>query len=230
MCLLAYWPVLVDVGSTRSTVCICCNWNFCFPTDICSAGVWLLLSNLEDPELQRLAAGLPAIVLSSRANRTTRKYLGAFQRWKRWADARQGVPGFPVQETHLALYLTHLSESTGSKAAIEEALHALVWMHRVASLPPVEGLSLVQETAQGLRRLLAKPKKRKEPITAEMLKLMVESVGLLSLTPSLTEVRLLAVCLLAFAGDELIKLHCKDIVFNDEGMVVKQDRPVEGRC
>ena len=82
----------------------------------------------------------------------------------------------------------------------------------------------MQETAQGLRQLLAKPKKRKEPITAKMLKSMVESVGL---TPSLSEVRLLAVCLLAFAGfmrcDELVKLQCKDIVFNDEGMVVHND-------
>ena len=179
------------------------------------------MSNLEDPELRRLAAGLPAIVLRSRADGTTRKYLGAYQRWKRWADARQGVPGFPVQEIHLALYLTHLSESTGSKAAVDEALHALAWMHRVAGLPPVGESPLVQETAQGLRRLLAKPKQRKEPITPEMLKLMVESVGL---TPSLTEVRLLAVCLLAFAGfmrcDELVKLQCKDIVFSEEGMVV----------
>ena len=45
---------------------------------------------------------------------------------------------------------------------------------------------------------------------AEMLTLMVESV--------LTEVRLLAVCLLAFPGfmccDELVKLVCKDTVFN----------------
>ena len=82
--------------------------------------------------------------------------------------------------------------------------------------------------------MLAKPKKCKEPITAAMLKLMVESVGL---TPSLTEVRLLAVCLLAFTGfmhcDEVVKLQCKDIVFNDEGMVVnicssKKDQLREG--
>ena len=128
---------------------------------------------------------------------------------------------FPCTRDPLSTVLTHLSESTGSKAAIEEALHALAWMHRVAGLPSVGESPLVQETAQGLRRLLAKPNKRKEPITAEMLKSMVESVGL---TPSLTEVRLLAVCLLAFAGfmrcDELVKLRCKDIVYNDEGMVV----------
>ena len=28
---------------------------------------------------------------------TTKKYLGAYQRWRTWADARQGVPSFPVQ-------------------------------------------------------------------------------------------------------------------------------------
>ena len=30
-------------------------------------------------------------------------YLGAFKRWKLWAEARQGVPVFPVHEIHLAL-------------------------------------------------------------------------------------------------------------------------------
>ena len=79
----------------------------------------------------------------------------------------------------------------------------------MAGLPPVEESPLVQETAQDLRRLLAaKPKKHKEPITAEIVKSMVESVGL---TPSLTEIRLLAVCLLAFAGfmhyDKLVELQ-----------------------
>ncbi|KAL5506358.1 hypothetical protein EMCRGX_G007980 [Ephydatia muelleri] len=72
-----------------------------------------LLGNLEDPELMRLAQTLPATVLRSRADSTTKKYLGAFQRWKIWADARQGVPSFPVPELHLVLYMQHLSESTG---------------------------------------------------------------------------------------------------------------------
>ena len=39
-----------------------------------------------------------------------------------------------------------------------------------------------------------------------------------------SEVRLLAVCLVAFAGflrcDELIKLKCRDVTFNDQGMVI----------
>ena len=84
------------------------------------------------------------------------------------------------------------------------------------------GLPLVQTTLEGLKRTLARPKVRKEPIMADMLKAMVEVAGP---DPSLTEIRLLAVCLLAFAGfmrcDELVKLKCDDITFNSESMVVR---------
>ena len=120
------------------------------------------------------------------------------------------------------LYMQHLSESTESKAAVEEAVHALSWLHGLAGLQPLGGSPLVKATLEGLRRILAKPKVRKEPVTADMLKAMVEAAGP---APSLTEVRLLAVCLVAFAGfmrcDELIKLKCEDITFNTESMVIR---------
>ena len=48
--------------------------------DVMGAGVWPLLKDLEDPELRRLAQSLPATVLRSRADSTTKKYLGAYQR------------------------------------------------------------------------------------------------------------------------------------------------------
>ena len=108
-----------------------------------------------------------------------------------------------------------------SKAAVEEAVHALSWLHEVAGLESVGSMAIVQAILSGLRRVLAKPKTRKEPITADMLKAMVESVGS---DPSLTEVRLLAMCLIEFAGflrcDELIMLKCSDITTNSESMVI----------
>ena len=107
------------------------------------------------------------------ADSTTKKYLGAFQRWKTWAEARRGVPSFPVQDIHLVLYLQHLSESIQSKSAVEEAVHAVSWLHQMAGLPSIAGSPIVQATLGGLRRELAKPKKRKEPVTAEMLLAMV---------------------------------------------------------
>ena len=101
-------------------------------------------------------------------------------------------------------------------------MHALSWLHRLARLQPLGGLPSDKATLEGLRRILAKPKVRKETVTAEMLKAMVEAAGA---APSLTEVRLLAMCLVAFAGfmrcDELIRLECEDITFNAESMVIR---------
>ena len=186
--------------------------------DVMGAGVWPLLKDLEVPELRRLAQSLPATVPRSRADSTTKKYLGAYQRWKTWAEARceVPVPAFPVKDIHLALYLKHLSESVQSRAAVEEAVHALSWLHEVAGLESVGMSPIVQATLAGLRCMLARPKSRKEPVTADMLKDMVEAAGM--------DVRLLAMCLVAFAGflrcDELIKLRYSDIVFNTESMVI----------
>ena len=71
--------------------------------------------------------------------------------------------------------------------------------------------------------MLAKPTVRKAPVMANIhvLKAMVEATGP---EPPLSDVRLLAVGLEAFAGflhcNELIKLKCSDITFNAEGTVI----------
>ena len=53
----------------------------------------------------------------------------------------------------------------------------------------------VRIVLDGLQRRLAKPKVRKEPVTTDMMSTLVKSLGDV---PSLTDVRLVAACLLAF--------------------------------
>ena len=65
---------------------------------------------------------------------------------------------FPVQDIHFVLYLQHLSESIQSKSAVEEAVHAVSWLHQMADLSSIVGSSIVLATLGGLRRELAKPK------------------------------------------------------------------------
>jgi len=101
---------------------------------IAAHGVWPVLDGLQDPELQRLASHLPDTVLWSRDNSTTKKYLGAFRRWSLWAT-QHNINVFPVISSHLALYLQHVAESTKSKAAAEEAVNALAWLHNAAGIP-----------------------------------------------------------------------------------------------
>ena len=102
---------------------------------------------------------------------------------------RQGVPSFPVQELHLLLYIQPLSESTESKAAVEEAVHALSWLHGLAGLQPLVGPSLVLKVY--LRRFKAHFGQARRNL---------EAAGS---APSLTEVRLLA-----FAGF----MHCDELI------------------
>ena len=140
-------------------------------------GVWRTLAELEDPELKELAASLPRTVLQSRADNTTKKYARAFQRWKEWAEPRREVTVYPVQEVHFALYLQHLGDATKSRAAVDEAVNAINWAHRLSGLPLVSKSPFVEAVQAGLQRVLAKPKTRKEPVTADMLRSLVDSLS-----------------------------------------------------
>lgn len=186
-----------------------------------TSGVWAEMSTLADPELRRLAKSLPDTVLGSRADSTVAKYGCAFQRWKAWAERRSSVAVFPVGEVHFALYLQHLSESTGSVSAVQEAVNSISWVNQLAGHGSIAGSPLVSATLAGLKRALAKPKVKKEPVTVEMLSALVHS---LSVPPSLSELRLAASCLLAFAAflryDELAKLRCCDVAFSESSMSI----------
>ena len=58
---------------------------YCRIPDVDDEGVWPLIKDLEDPDLVRLAERLPTTLLHSRAYSTTKKYTGAYRRWKAWA-------------------------------------------------------------------------------------------------------------------------------------------------
>ena len=171
--------------------------------------------------MKRLAESLPNTVLHSRADGTTKKYLYAFQRWKQWALPRREVAVFPVGEVPFALYLQHLGETVKSKSAVEEAVNAVSWVHQLSGLPAVTESPFVRATLSGLQRRLAKPKVKKEPVTADMLLALVESLGQ---SPSLSDVRLATSALLSFAAflryDEVAALRCCDIKFSDDSMAV----------
>ena len=173
-------------------------------------GPWETLRERQDPELRRLASLLPDTVLGSWASSTTTKYMYVFQRW---AESRQEVSVHPVQEVHCALYL---GETVGSKSAVEEAVNAVGWVHQLSGLPPIAESLFVRAALEGLQRKLAKPKVRKEPITAGMLMTWVEEG--LGPNPLLADVRLVATALLAFSAflcyDELAKFRCSDILYN----------------
>ena len=179
-------------------------------------GPWSLLRELDDPDLRRLADALPDTVLKSRADSTVKKYLGAFKRWRQWAMEHK-LQEFPVAAHHVVLYLQHIAQTSGSKAAMEEATYSLAWAHGVAGIPSPTDSPFVKTTVEGLRRVLSKPTQKKEPITADILKAMVQDATDHS---TLSNVRLTTACLLAFAGflwfNELVNIRPCDLSFSDD--------------
>lgn len=80
----------------------------------------------------------------------------------------------PAAKQHVALYLQHIAETSSSRAATEEVVYILAWAHDVTGIASSTIRILVEKTLQGIRRLLAKPVQKKELITIEMLKAMVD--------------------------------------------------------
>ena len=150
-------------------------------------------------------------MLNSKAKSTTRKYLGTFRRWKSWAS-NHSLKALPAAEQHVAFYLQHVAETSSSRAVVEEAVYALAWAHDLAGVASLTTGILVQTTLQGLRRMLAKPVRKKEPVTIKMLTAMVDD---LNKNETLVNLRLTAACLLAFAGflhfNELVNIRCCDV-------------------
>ena len=82
---------------------------------------------------------------------------------------------------------------------------------------PISHSPIIKATLAGLKRELAKPKQKKEPVTVEML---IRMAGAATIPVTLSDSRIIAMSVLAFTGflrfDELAKLRCCDLSFHDD--------------
>ena len=185
-------------------------------------GIWQEILHLQDQDLKELAESLPAVVMSSRAPATVKKYAGAFLRWKKWAVNRQGVKPIPAKPIFVALYLNFLQRKATTSAPIEEAVSALSWAHQMAVVEDPTSHPLVKQVLAGSKRILACRSRKKEPITPEILSNLVEKFA--QPGASLAEVRTVAICLLGFAGffrySEMANLKEADVSIFPEHMEI----------
>lgn len=216
MCFYYYYFFFNACINTLNHVHLSCH------IDMKGGHIWSQVHSFQNPDLQVLAGSLLDTVLNSRATSTSTKYLYAIRRWRLWAQSQPEITEFPIKDLHMALYLQHLASIQGSLSAVEEAYNALSWLHRVACQDPFTNSPILQSTLDGLRRQLAAPRRKKEPVTIEMLQKLAGDIGRF---PSLAQSRLLTICLLSFAGflryDEITKLRCCDVSFQDGHLQLK---------
>lgn len=199
----------------------CTHICFIF-VDVFKSGIWSTFNTIRDPELVRLAKHLPATVLQSRQEGTVRVYNSAFQRWKRWADQYEEVTHLPADPRYISLYLLSLYQTARTHNPITSALYAISWAHKMAGLSDPTTSRLPQMVREASLRTLGQGHNSKEPLTVEMLKLLIDKH--LINPDNLLNARLNAMCCLAFVAfmrfDELSKLKRSDIVFHETYMAV----------
>ena len=161
-------------------------------------GIWgfLNLGSVKDPELQRLAASLPKVLLDKWADSTCKSYMSSFLRFQAWTNQFEEVVPLPVSPGHLCLYLVSLGQSGASTSVINSAMAGVGWAHRLAGFTSPTTNDTVKLTADGLKRKLSKPRNAASPITPDHLFKMVASSNI----EDVAELRVLAIILLAFAG------------------------------
>ena len=108
-----------------------------------------------------------------------------------------------------------MTQTAKTSAPIVEAVNALSWVNQIATVEDTTSHPLVIiQVLAGIKRKLACPMVKKEPITPEILSTLVSKFG--QPDASLSDIRTLCACLLGFAGffrfDELAKLCELDIV------------------
>ena len=55
------------------------------------------------------------------------------------------------------------AQISGSKAVVEEAVYTLAWVHSIAGIPSTTDNLFIKTTVEGLRRILLRPRRRRNP-------------------------------------------------------------------
>jgi len=185
---------------------------------MCS-GIWRKAETIKSPELRDLASTLPTIIYSGLAEKTSDKYLSGWNKWLHWCSVNQEVVPRPAEPFFVALYLNHVLFTKGTVGSLITAFYGIRWGHHVVGLNSPTNNPLVKLAFEGCQHLCPRESCKKEPISCETIKELVDIFNRND-KRNLLEFRTLIVCLLGFSGffriQELLSVKLKEIEINNE--------------
>ena len=156
-----------------------------------------VMTKEQDVELTTLFRTLPMLVECGRAKSTVTKYKAGWQGWLTWG-AQKRFPTRPANHYYVALYLTHLFLLKNKKGPITSAMYGIRWGHHIVGLSSPTDNPLVQLTYEGCIRSCAQKRQKKEPISIDIIKRLVDRFY--RPDTGLMDYRFLILSLLSFAG------------------------------
>ena len=164
-------------------------------------GVWKVAPHIHDPEIRTLACTLPRMLAAALAPTTNEKYSRGWADWVSWAEPKDEVTVLPADPFYVAIFLNHIMQSKGTTGAIRTAVYGINFAHHAAGYPSPTQDPFVKLVQKGGERLCAKPRKKKDPLTAPFIKELFDHYKpLFGKAPDLKVLRFLLITVLGFAG------------------------------
>ena len=91
-----------------------------------------------------------------------------------WAEAKEEATVIPVDPFYVAIYLNHLVHTNGTEGAIGTAVYGINWAHHAAGFQSPTDNPFVQLIKKGSEKICAKPSKKKDPITAPLIRRLID--------------------------------------------------------
>ena len=137
--------------------------------DVFKSEMWSEFFSSIPEVLQPTASLVKSNVLASKADGTVR-----FKRWKCWASSNH-VYHFPPNPFQIAVYLQCLFNEAYSPSPVLNVVYTIDWALQLAGLSKISSHPLVASmVSASTQRILGRPKVKKDPITPEILKALVE--------------------------------------------------------
>ena len=213
---LGHWPLGCCCFRCICIICICSHiFLLLLPFLQGRCAFASKVAHLRDPELRKLAEGLPLRAAKAKASSTTERYSRAFQKFREWSACFEEVVCLPSDELSVALYLEFLLQQSFPYSALESACYGINWAHNLYGFPSPCDSKLVRNVLEAAKRELAKPVVKKEPVTPEMISSICNRFA--GPNANLSDLRLAAICVTAYSAflryNELSSLRCCDVSF-----------------
>ena len=142
--------------------------------------------------------------------------------WVDWCNSKQEVDLCPADSFYVVIFLNHILFTSGKKGSFITAFYGIRWGHHVMEFDSPTDNPFVQLAFEGCQRLSQSETTKKEPITSEMIKFLVNKFG--GKNASLPDLRFLFTCLLDFSGflriDELLSIKIKQLRINSSHLEI----------
>ena len=152
-------------------------------------------------------------------------YHRAFKKWQDFALSIFKNSFFPANPVHVAVYLQHVLESTRSCSSVDTAYYAIKWAHEIAGMASPTDNQLVSRVREAAKKILGAGRpKRKEPLSIEVLKDIVEGADL----SNILQLRNVCLYVIAYAGffrsEEVLYIRMRNIHFHEGYMIIKVEK------